>query len=82
MALAFFQCASIAGTKLLTSLAPGFIGYGDPTFRKEFFHFTEAQADAMIQPDGVTNNFGRVARALVAELFGFHTGQFAKHELH
>ena len=59
-------------------LTNGFIGDGEATFGEQFFYFTEAEAEAVVQPDGVANNFRRKTMAVVAGLFGFHAAQSAK----
>jgi hypothetical protein len=58
-----------------------FIGDGDITFGEQFFDLTEAEAETMVQPDGMTDNFGEKTIALVGGIFGFHAAQSAKCEL-
>ena len=57
----------------------GFRGHGDAAFGEEFFDLTEAEAELMIEPNGMTDNFGRKAMALVAGCFGFHQPRRHKH---
>ena len=71
-ALLFFQFASIGQSKFSTPLAHRFIGDGNAVFSQQFFDFEEAQAEAMLEPHGVADDFGRKTMALVAELFGRH----------
>jgi hypothetical protein len=80
-ALALFQFPRIRGAKLQAPLSNGFVGHDDAAFGEQFFHFTKAQAEAMIQPDGVTDDCGRKTMALVADCFGSHTSQSAKNQL-
>ncbi len=76
--LSFLQFPRIGWPKLSAPLTNSFIGDGDATFGQQFFDFTETEAETMVQPDGVANNFRRKAMALVAGLFGFHAAQSAK----
>ncbi len=71
-ALPFFEFSSIVRPKLLTPLPNRFIRDGDPTFGEEFFDFTKAEAEPMVEPDGVADNFRRKAMTLVAGCVGFH----------
>ena len=68
----------IVGTTLPTPLTNRFVGDGDASFGEEFFDFTEAQTETMIEPDGVTDNFRRKTMALVANCFGCHASQSGK----
>ncbi len=52
-----------------------FIGSWDAAFIKGFFDVTKAQAEAMIQPNCVADNFGREPRALVTGLIDVHVAQ-------
>jgi len=71
-ALPFFEFSSIVRPKLLTPLPNRFICDGAPTFGEEFFDFTEAEAEPMVEPHGVADDFRRETMALVTELFGIH----------
>jgi hypothetical protein len=62
-------------------LPNGFIGDGEASFGEQFFHFTETEAEPMVEPDGVTDNFRGKAMTLVAGLMNFHAPQSAKPEL-
>jgi hypothetical protein len=64
--LALFGFASIIRSKFLTPLTNGFIGHGDALFSEEFFDFTEAQTEPMVEPHGVTDNFRGKPVTLVA----------------
>jgi hypothetical protein len=50
--LAFLEFSGIVRAKLPTSLTNGFIGDGDASFGKQFFHLTEAETEAVVKPDG------------------------------
>jgi len=65
----------------LAPLPNGFIGDSDASFGEEFFHFTEAQTESMVQPGGVTDNFRGKTVTLVAGCWLFHAAQSAKPEL-
>jgi hypothetical protein len=62
-------------------LPNGFIGDGDASFSQEFFDFTKAEAESMVEPDGVTDNFRGKPVTLVAGSWLFHAAQSAKPEL-
>jgi len=53
-------------------LTNGFIGDSDATFGRQFFDFTETEAETVVKPDGMTDNFGRKAMALVGGYRVFH----------
>ncbi len=79
--LLFFEFSGIVRPKLLTPLPNRFICDGDPTFGEEFFDFTKAEAEPMVEPDGVTDNFRGKAMTLVVGYWLFHAAQSAKPEL-
>ena len=81
LALPFFQFARIGRAKLQAPAPYRFVGHDDATFGKEFFDFTKAQTESMIQPHSVTDNFGRESVALVTDRLSLHAGQSAKYEL-
>ncbi len=76
--LSLLQFPRIGWPKLSAPLTNGLIRDGDAPVGEEFFDLTEAEAEPMVQPDGVANNFRRKAMAVVAGLFGFHAAQSAK----
>ena len=51
--------------KLATPLADGLIGYDYATFKEKFFHITEAEAEAKVQPHGMADDFHRKAVILI-----------------
>ncbi len=79
--LPVFKLVSIAKPKLLTPLSNGFIGDGDVSFGQEFFHLTKTEAEPMVEPNGVTDNFGGEPVTVVAGCWLFHAAQSAKSEL-
>jgi hypothetical protein len=80
-ALPFFEFARMVRPKLLTPLPNRFIRDGDPTFGEEFFDFTKAEAEPMVEPHCVADNFIGKPVALVAGCCLFHAAQSAKPEL-
>jgi len=79
--LVLLQFPRIRGSNLLAPLANRFIDDSDASFSQEFFDFTKAQAEAMIEPHGVADNVRREPMALVAGCCGAHATQFAKSQL-
>jgi hypothetical protein len=70
--LSLFEFSGIVRAKLLAPLTNGFIGDRDATFGKQFFDLSEAEAEPMVEPHGVTDNFGGKAMTLVAGCWLFH----------
>ena len=54
--LAIFELASIVRPKLLAPLANCFVGDRDAPLGEQLFHFTEAEAEPMIEPDGMPDD--------------------------
>ncbi len=79
--LSFLELACVCRPKFLTPLANGFLGDGDATFGEEFFHFPETEAESMVEPDGVANNFRGKLVPLIAGCWLFHVAQSAKPKL-
>jgi hypothetical protein len=48
---------------------------------EEFFHFTKAETESIVEPHGMTDNFRGKAMTLIAGCWYFHAAQSAKHEL-
>jgi hypothetical protein len=55
--------------------------HGEASLGEQFFHLTEAQTKTMVEPHGVTDNFGGKAMTLVAGCWLFHAAQSVKKEL-
>jgi len=53
--LPLFEFASIFRSKLLAPLANCFLGDRDVALAEQFFHFTEAEAEAMAKPGGMAD---------------------------
>ncbi len=79
--LSLLQFPRIGWPKLLAPLTNGFIGDGDAAFGQQFFDFTETEAEPMVQPDGMANNFRGKTVTLVAGCLKFHAAQSAKSQL-
>ncbi len=79
--LPLFEFARIVRSKLVTPVAKRFRRHGDAAFGKQLFDFAEAEAEAMVQPHGVADNFRGKTVTLVTGCCGFHGAQSAKSEL-
>ena len=62
-------------------MANGFIGDRDASFGEDFFYFTKAEAEPMLQPDGVTDNFRGKTMTLVGRGSIVHAAPSAKPKL-
>ncbi len=71
-ALAPLQLSSIVRTELLTPMSNGFIGDHDSAFGEKILDISETQAETMIDPDGMANDFDREAMTVVTRTTGFH----------
>ena len=56
----------ILGTELPTPLSDGFLGNQDPPLCQEIFDITEAQAEAVVEPDGVADDLRGKSVSVVA----------------
>jgi hypothetical protein len=65
------QLIGISLTKLATPLADGLIGDDHTTFQEEFFHITKTQAEAKVQPHGVTDDLNGKAVVLIVRGSGW-----------
>ena len=70
--LSFLESARIGRAKLQAPLPHRFVRDDDAAFSQQFLNFTKAEAESMVEPHGVTDDFGRKTMALVAGCFGFH----------
>ncbi len=52
------QSAGIRWPKLAAPGSNGFVGYGDATLREKVLDISKAQSEAMVQPDGMTDDLG------------------------
>ena len=64
--------AGVGRPEFPTPLPDGFVGDGYPTLRKQVLDITIAQAESVIEPDGLADNLGRVAVALVGNLVSLY----------
>ncbi len=56
-----FQLPCVLGSEIKTPLSDGFVGNDDPALRD----IPEAQAEPIVMPDGVANDFGRKTVSVV-----------------
>ena len=66
------QPPRIDGTESPTPLADSFVGDGDAALGEQILHIPEAEAEAVVEPDGVTDNVGREAVAVIARQVAGH----------
>ena len=71
-ALAPLQLSSIVRTEFLTRMSNGFIEDHDSAFGEKILDISETQAETMIDPDGMANDFDREAMTVVTRTMGFH----------
>ena len=79
--LAFLESTRIGGAKLQAPTLYRFISDDDATLSQQLFDFAKTETEAMIQPDGMTDNFCRKPMTLVADGLSLHAKQSAKNEL-
>ena len=63
---------SVFDTKLPTPLSDGFVADGDAPLCQKIFHISEAQAESVVEPNGMADNFMRESIAPVTKQVGFH----------
>ena len=63
---------SVFGTELPTPLADGFVADDNPTLGQKIFNISEAQAEAVVEPNGMTDNIRWKSVAVITERVGFH----------
>ncbi len=62
----------ILGTEFLTPLPDGFVGDDDSALCEAILDVSEAQAEAVVQPDGVADDFGRKTVSAIAVRIAAH----------
>jgi hypothetical protein len=62
----------VAWAELPTPLPDGLVGDDDSSLRQELLNVSEAQAEAVVQPDGVTDDLRRKSVSAVAASIGIH----------
>jgi hypothetical protein len=70
--LSLLETFGIVGPELPAPSSDGFIRNNDATFGEKIFHVTEAHAEAMIDPDGVADDFRWEAESVVAGSGALH----------
>jgi len=73
-----FELASVVRPKLLAPLANCFIGDRDAALGEQLFHFTEAEAEPMLEPNGMADDFGWKAVTMVDGWFSLHRPSLPK----
>ena len=68
----FLETARKIGSEFPTPSADGFVGDNNAAFGEEIFDITEAQAETVIESDGVTDNFRRKTVSVVAGFGAIH----------
>ena len=66
------QCPRVLGADLSAPVANALVGDGDSTLRQEILDVSEAQAEPVIQPDGVADDLGWEPVAAVAGCAAVH----------
>jgi hypothetical protein len=70
--LSSLQFPSIGRTELLTPLPDRLVRHDDSALGKKILDITEAQAEAMISPDRIADDLGRVTITEVTRPSAFH----------
>jgi len=70
--LTLLQVSSRVGTELLAPDSNGFIRDDNAAFGEKILDITEAHAEAMINPDGVVDDFRRKPMAMIVGLIAPH----------
>ncbi len=66
------EIPGVVGPKLPAPLSDGLVGYDDSPFRQKYLDVSEAQRESMIEPDGMTDDFGRESVSVVATSLVIH----------
>jgi len=82
LTLSRLQCPRVRRSQLPAPLATGVVDDGEASFRQSLFACTEPEAEAMREPDGMTDNCGRKTVAWIAERVGIPATEVGKSELH
>ena len=75
--LASLQFPSIVRTEFLTPLSNRLIRDNDSALGEKIFDISKAQAEAMVNPDRITDDLGRETIAGVTRRMAFHTISFS-----
>jgi len=67
-----FERTLVAGSKLQTLAAYRFVGHFNAALGEGIFHVSEAQREATVEPDGVTDDLGRISMAAISGFSCFH----------
>ena len=64
--LSWLQLPIVVGAERPAPLPNGFVRHGDSSFGKQIFDISEAHAESVVEPDGMTNDLGRESMSAVA----------------
>ncbi len=64
---------SVFNTKLPTPLSDRLVGYGNPMLCQEVFHISEAQAEAVVEPDSMADEIKRKLVSAIVGRVDFHS---------
>jgi len=70
--LSSLEPPGVFAPKLLTPLLDGLIGDGDGSLGEKIFHLSKAEAEAVVEPDGMADDLWWKAVTMVAGWFGIH----------
>ena len=71
-ALSSLQFPCVLRTELRTPLSDCFVRNDDPAFREQIFHIAKAQAEPIVMPHGVTDDFGWESVSMIGGSRAFH----------
>jgi hypothetical protein len=71
--LATLERTSVLGTELQTPQSDGLVSDDDPALCQEIFDISEAQTEAVVEPDGVADDLRRESVSAVAWCVVIHT---------
>ena len=71
-ALSSLECPGVLGAELLTPLSDGLVGDYDPALCQKVFNISEAQAESVIEPDGMADDIRRKSVSLIGWCIGVH----------
>ena len=75
--LASFQTLYIVETALRAPPSDCFLGHHDSAFGEQILDISETDAESVVQPDCMTDDFGRKTVTVIAGSCGFHAASLA-----
>ena len=67
-----FQTPCIVEPELRAPPADCLVGHGDSSFGEQIFDISEADTESVVKPDGMTDDFGWIAVAVITGSGAFH----------